>query len=249
MRSRTIGNSSTALQRNIQELHRQAWLRKVLSYTSDCDHHRKGVLSLMQPLPNYERPPVFKRLPTATRFLAAYVRDVYTRIDVLKTAATSAYGSVLKIDSTKKVCKKLQGLAANTTSWCTNVGNEREEIVQLVLTSSESSVSLKKMADCLMSRYEKAGQPAPSVLYTDRDRCCLDGSSKYKELFGKSPNLEVRLDIWHYMRRLAVAVSSESHPLYGTFVARLSAAIFEGNDSDYNLLCSAKGGELYLKVA
>lgn len=133
---------------------------------------------------------------------------------MLKAAATSVYGTILKIDSTKKICKKLQGLAANKASWATNVGNKRGEIVQSVLTSSESAVSLKKLADGLMSRYEKAGQTAPAVLYTDRDCCSSDGSSKYKELFGKWPNLEVCLDIWHFMRRLAVAVTSESHPLY-----------------------------------
>ena len=240
MRSRPLGNSSSAMQSNIQELHSQAWLWRVLSYTSDCDRHRKGVLSMMQPLPVYERPPSFKRLPTAAWFRLTYVRDVYSRIDVLKAAATSVYGTILKIDSTKKICKKLQGLAANKASWATNVGNERGEIVQSVLTSSESAVSLKKLADGLMSRYEKAGQTAPAVLYTDRDCCSSDGSSKYKELFGKWPNLEVCLDIWHFMRRLAVAVTSESHPLYGVFMARLSAAIFEWDEGDYNLLCSAK---------
>ena len=185
----------------------------------------------MQRLPVYERPPAFKRLPTATWFLAAYVRDVYARIKELKAAATSIYGTILKIDSTKKVTKKLQGLAASTASWATNIGNERGEIVLSILTSSEAAVSLKKMTDGLMLRFEKARQPPPAVLYTDRD------CSKYKDLFAKWPNLEVHLDIWHFMRRLAVAVTSESHPLYGVFMARLSAAIFEWDESDYSLSC------------
>ena len=237
MRSRTIGNSSSALKNSIEELHSQAWLRKVLIYTSDCERHRKGVLALMQRLPVYERPPAFKRLPTAAWFLADYVRDVYARINELKAAATSIYGTILKIDSTKKVTEKLQGLAASTASWATNIGNERGEIVLSILTSSEAAVSLKKMADGLMLRFEKAGQPPPAVLYTDRDCCSADGCSKYKDLFAKWPNLEVHPDIWHFMRRLAVAVTSESHPLYGVFMARLSAAIFEWDESDYSLLC------------
>lgn len=237
MRSRTIGNSSSALKNNIEELHSQAWLRKVLIYTSDCERHRKGVLALLQRLPVYERPPAFKRLPTAAWFLAAYVRDVYVRVNELKAAATSIYGMILKIDSTEKVTKKLQGLAASTASWATNIGNERGEIVLSILTSSEAAVSLKKMADGLMLRFEKAGQPPPAVLYTDRECCSADGCSKYKDLFAKWPSLEVHLDIWHFMRRLAVAVTSESHPLYGVFMARLSAAIFEWDESDYSLLC------------
>ena len=144
-------------------------------------------------LPVYERPPAFKRLPTAAWFLAAYVRDVYSRINQL------FYGTILKIDSTKKVTKNLQGLAASTASWATNVGNERGEIVHSMLTSSESAVSLKKMANGLLLRYESARQPPPKILYAERDCCSSDRSSKYKDLFGKWPNLEVRLDIWHFM--------------------------------------------------
>ena len=71
----------------------------------------------------------------------------------LLAAATSVYGSILKIDSTKKVCKKLQGVAAGSANWATNVGNERGEVVITVLTESESMVGLKKMADGLMDRY------------------------------------------------------------------------------------------------
>ena len=48
-------------------------------------------------------------------------------MDGLLAAATSTYGSILKIDSTK-ICKKLQGAAVNTASWATNVGNERGEV-------------------------------------------------------------------------------------------------------------------------
>ena len=39
--------------------------------------------------------------------------------------------SILKIDSTKKLCKKFQGAVANTASWATNVGNERGEVWSL----------------------------------------------------------------------------------------------------------------------
>ena len=82
-----------------------------------------------------------------------YVRDVWGRLPQLLAAATSVYGSILKIDSTKKVCKKLQGVAAGSANWATNVGNERGEVVITVLTESESMVGLKKMADGLMDRY------------------------------------------------------------------------------------------------
>ena len=46
------------------------------------------------------------------------------------------------------------------------------------------------------------------------------------------------------MRRLANGCTSESHPLYGPFMSRLSAAIFEWDRSDLDLLFAAKRSEL-----
>ena len=82
-----------------------------------------------------------------------YVRDVWQRLPELLAAATSVHGSILKIDSTKKICKKLLGAAAKTANWETNVGNERGEVVN---------------------------HPHPILLYTDRECCSLSGMSKYQ---------------------------------------------------------------------
>ena len=46
----------------------------------------------------------------------------------LIAAADLTLNPILKIDSTKKICKKLQGMDANTASWTTNVGNKRGDI-------------------------------------------------------------------------------------------------------------------------
>ena len=44
---------------------------------------------------------------------------------------------------------------------------------------------------------------------------------------GQSWNeLQVKLDSWHYMRRIALGCTSESHTLYGVFMGKLSACIF-----------------------
>jgi len=74
------------------------------------------------------------------------------RLPQLLATATSVYSSVLKIDSTKKVCKKLHGTAAGTATWVTNVGNERGEVLISVVTDSEGVLALKPMADGLMKR-------------------------------------------------------------------------------------------------
>lgn len=157
---------------------------------------------------------------------------------------TSIFGNVLKIDSTKKICGKLQGLAAGTAAWATSVGNERGEILQCVLTTSESVDALQDMANGIMSRYARVNLPPPVLLYTDRDCCSSSGNSRFARLFGKWPDLKVRLDIWHYMRRFTQGCATESHPLYGTFMSRLSSCIFEWDPEDFGKLIIAKRNEL-----
>ena len=98
-------------------------------------------------------------------------------------AGTDTFRTILKIDSTKKVCKKRQGACANMASWTTNVGNERGEVVISVLIESESAIALQPMADDLVDRYSRAGKYCPLVLYMDRDCCSLDGLSKLNGLF------------------------------------------------------------------
>ncbi len=181
LRMRTQGNSSTAQRNKIKELHSDDWLSRNLRYMSDCNRHKQGLIGLRMTCPQYELPPAFPAFPNACWFLAVYTKDVWNRLPSLLAAATSTYGSVLKIDSTKKICKKLSGEAAKTASWATNVGNEKGEVVVSVLTESEGNVSLKKMADGLMERYEKGNVDPPKVLYTDRDCCCdNNNSSKLK---------------------------------------------------------------------
>ena len=72
--------------------------------------------------------------------------------------------------------KKLQGAAAGSAMWVTNVGNERGEVLMSVVTQSEGAPGLQKMTEGLMMRYDSAKEPPPYLLYTDRD-CC----SKHSE--------------------------------------------------------------------
>ena len=160
LRSRTLGNSPTALRNTMHEMHSEEWLRRQLDYLSHCQKHQKGLMG-RGTTTAYQKPTPFPPFPTSKWFLAAYVRDVWSRMEVLLATATSSHGAILKIDSTKKVCKKLQGLDANTASWTTNVGNERGEILMSVLTSSESVAALQPMATGLMNRYKDHNQSPP----------------------------------------------------------------------------------------
>lgn len=82
-----------------------------------------------------------------------YTRDILSRLSQILATCTGIFGTVLKIDSTKKVCKKLQGTAAGSASWCTNVGNEKGEVLVSVLTESEGMEGLRPMAIGLIERF------------------------------------------------------------------------------------------------
>lgn len=54
----------------------------------------------------------------------------------------------------------------------------------------------------------------------------------------------MRLDAWHFMRRIALGCTTDSHPLYGTFMGCLSQCIFEWSSEDLEKLKTAKVLEL-----
>ena len=124
LRARTLGNSPTALCHNLHEVHSEEWMRKQLSYLGDCEHHRYVMymytlhvliyFTLYHPfrrrhllcatVTKYEEAAPFPRFPVPKWFLAVYIRDVWSRLPELRAAVTSVFGSILKVDSTKKVC-------------------------------------------------------------------------------------------------------------------------------------------------
>lgn len=126
------------------------------------------------------------------------------------------------------------------------MGNEHGQVLVSVLTAAEGH-GLDPMAAGLMKRYREAGEAAPKVMYVDRDCCSQHGQSRVKIMFSEWDELVVRLDIWHFMRRFAAGVTTEAHPLYGIFMARLSTCIFQWDPEDVAALRSAKEGDLAAK--
>ena len=121
-----------------------------------------------------------------------------------------------------------------------NVGNENGEVLMSVLTSGEGH-GLEPMVSGIIRRYKDAKVRPPVILYVDRD-CC--GNSQLRKMFAAWSDVIIRLDIWHFMRRLAVACTTDSHPLYGIFMGRLSKCIFEWSREDLQILKAAKRLEL-----
>ena len=147
LRARIAGNTPTTMRNNLHELHSEEWLKKELAYLTECKQHQRGLSSLLHSTPQtYEQPYPFPSFPTPKWFLAVYVRDVWSWKQTLLAEATSVNGCILKVDSTKKVTKELQGAAAGSAMWMTNVGNEHGQILASVLTSSENITVLQPLA-------------------------------------------------------------------------------------------------------
>ncbi|XP_059209499.1 uncharacterized protein LOC131988409 [Centropristis striata] len=240
MRERTMGNIATQLFKKLQEQHSEAWMERVLQYLSACEPFARS--AVVRP-PVFAEPPCLPALPKPKWLLAVYARDVLSRLHEVKAKITSIFGSVLKMDSTKKVTKKLAGAATGTAAWCTNVGNEYGQVLVSVPTAGEGQ-ALDAMAAGLVRRYSEAGEAPPKVIYVDRDCCSQRGPCRVKAMFTGWDELQVRLDIWHFMRRFAAGVTTEAHPLYGVFMARLSTCVFQWDPEDVAALRRAKEGEL-----
>ncbi|MEQ2219729.1 hypothetical protein XENOCAPTIV_022681, partial [Xenoophorus captivus] len=79
------------------------------------------------------------------------VAGTFSRTEELQASVTSVFGSILKMDSTKKVIKKLAGADAGTAQWMrSSVGNELGQVLMCVVA-------------------EGYGRSHPEVLYVDKD--------------------------------------------------------------------------------
>jgi len=240
LRQRGLGNSSSQVQKKLEEQHSEIWLQKVVQFLTDCQSFRKGITAgLVMPV-SFEHPPAMLPVPKHRWLMQVYAQDVLQRLDEVKASITSLFGRVLKMDSTKKVARKLAGHSAGTATWVTNVGNEHGQVIMSVLTASEG-FGLAQMVAGIIKRYRDAAAPPPVLLYVDRD-CC--GATHLKTMFAEWKDLEIRLDIWHFMRRISVGCTTDSHQLYATFMAHLSRCIFSWDQEDMDRLLAAKRAEL-----
>ncbi|XP_057214898.1 uncharacterized protein LOC130569327 [Triplophysa rosa] len=235
-RLRGLGNSPTWVVKQLRENHSEEWLQLLARYTTQCVDlvNRPGVLPI-----KFHEPPKPTVVPSWKWLLTVYSQDILTRLDEIHARITSTYGTVLKMDSTKKVTRKLAGTARGTGLWLTSVGNEFGQVLISVLTAQEGA-GLDKMVDGLVKRYQQAGVDPPAVLYVDCGCCTEVGETKLKARFSGWPDLLIRLDVCDFMRRIALGCTTDAHQLYPIFMSRLSACIFEWDGADVSLLRKAK---------
>ncbi|KAF1374347.1 hypothetical protein PFLUV_G00228130 [Perca fluviatilis] len=240
IRDRTLGNSPARLVKQLKENHGEEWLNRLAHYFGECADFvdRPSLFPVV-----CQEPPEPIDVPTSRWLLSVYGRDILSRLDHIKASITSTFGSILKMDSTKQITKKLAGHAKGTGLWVTSIGNEVGQIVTSVVTVQEGP-GLDRMVAGVMERYRQAAIAPPVLLYVDCGCCISEGSSKLQTRFGEWPDLHIRLDIWHFMRRLAVGCTTDAHPLYPTFMGCLSACIFEWDAGDLSLLRRAKKEQL-----
>lgn len=101
---RTLGNSVSALYRQLCLRHKEHWLGQSAMYLSVLRNfvtQSTDPSSLIAPLPQ------MMPVPSPAWLLSVYAKDVLTLLPELKARVTSVYGSILKMDSTKKVTPDL----------------------------------------------------------------------------------------------------------------------------------------------
>lgn len=243
MRQRGLGNSSSQLQKQLEEQHAEVWLQKQLQFLTNCSGIAQAVATGLVTPPAISGLPSMLPVPKHRWLMHVYSIDVLSRLEEIKASVTSLFGRVLKMDSTKKIVNKLAGDSRATSSWATNVGNEHGQVIMSVLTAGEG-YGLDLMIRGLICRYEDAGVPPPEVLYVDRD-CC--GTNAVHTMFSAWTHMQIRLDMWHFMRRFGSACSTDSHPLYAGFMSRLSQCLFVWREEDVRALVEAKRAELAQK--
>lgn len=109
LRQRGLGNSSSAVMKQVREQHGESYLNNLQMHLS---HYRdfktsaeRGFFARIQ----FSEPPPAAAVPRHRWLMKVYQIDVLNRVDYIKAHMTSQCGTVLKMDSIKKITNKLAG--------------------------------------------------------------------------------------------------------------------------------------------
>ncbi|KAG5834673.1 hypothetical protein ANANG_G00263910 [Anguilla anguilla] len=138
-------------------------MRRSMQYLGECEHF----LATGSERRAFPPPPPMPPVPTPVWLLSVYCFGVWSRLEKVKARVTSTFGSILKMDSTKKA---------------TSVGNKFGQVLITVLTVSEGE-GLLPMAASLMQQYRVTGVAPPQLIYVARDCCSTFGGSKTAAVF------------------------------------------------------------------
>ncbi|XP_039624097.1 uncharacterized protein LOC120538738 [Polypterus senegalus] len=99
MRERTLGNRANRLRRYLLEEHTRSWMLRSKKFLFAF---AKFIKSGAEPSATPPLPPRVTPVPGAKWLLSVYAREVASRLEETKARITSIFGSILKMDSTKK---------------------------------------------------------------------------------------------------------------------------------------------------
>ena len=85
MRSRTLGNSNASVMRRIEEYHNEGSPKGHLQYLGDYESYRSQRKELRLDVAECRPPPPLQMVASPKWRLATYVRDMYVRLEDLKS--------------------------------------------------------------------------------------------------------------------------------------------------------------------
>ncbi|CAL8333455.1 unnamed protein product [Merluccius merluccius] len=138
----------------LYKTHTREWMARSMLYLSVL---RKLRAPGAAAVPLAASLPTMHPVPTVLWLINVYVRDTLTRLDETRARVTSVFGDLLKMDSTKKITKKLAGGAARTAAWVTNVGNEYGELIGVEYLFSQTGAVLQQELSDPDAEEEEAG--------------------------------------------------------------------------------------------
>ncbi|XP_051791546.1 uncharacterized protein LOC127530008 [Erpetoichthys calabaricus] len=100
MREHMLGNGANRLRRYLLEEHTRSWMLRSKKFMSAV---AKFITSGAKPSATPPLPPRMTPVPGAKWLLSVYAREVVSRLEETKARITSIFGSISKMDSTKKV--------------------------------------------------------------------------------------------------------------------------------------------------
>ena len=104
-----LGYSSSSSDSKLEAHYFEEWYQKCIRYLSDAEGFiTVAATGLVAPV-NFLDPTKQLPVPRAKWPMQFDAQDVLQRLDVTKARITSLFGRVLKLDSSKKVVKKLAG--------------------------------------------------------------------------------------------------------------------------------------------
>ena len=109
LRKRTLGNSSSSILKQLRETHSNKYLQSAHHYLQSCKTFKAAAKSGLLCQVKFDEFPALQELPRHRWLMKVYQLDVLQRIDYIKASITSTFGNVLKLDSTKKITKKMAG--------------------------------------------------------------------------------------------------------------------------------------------